>query len=247
MWQKPIKKTIYVLNINNYAPEITKLTYPLIKQYARKIRADFHIISERKFPDFPIVYEKLQIYELGKKHENDWNVYIDSDALVHPDMPDVTELITKDTVMHNAVDFAPIRWRYDTNFKRDGRNIGTCNWFTVASDWCLDLWKPLDDMTQEEAIANIFPIHDEGTVGITPDHLIDDYTLSRNIAKFGLKMISFKEMLSKLGNPCDCLWHEYLLNEQEKILNIKKVLNYWDKSPRERAKILEEQKNGINK
>jgi len=35
-WYKGIKvkKTIFLLNINNFAPEITKLTYPFINLYA---------------------------------------------------------------------------------------------------------------------------------------------------------------------------------------------------------------------
>ena len=109
---------------NNYAPEITELTYPLIKHYAEKIGADFYTITERKFPNMPPVYEKMQIYDLGKKMENDWNIYIDSDALVHPDFFDVTNFIKKDTVVHNGADMANNRWRYDKYFIRDGRNIG---------------------------------------------------------------------------------------------------------------------------
>lgn len=240
-WQKPIKKTIYTLNVDNYNPEICKLTYPLMYEYAKKIGADFYIIKDRKFKDFPITYEKLQIYELAQKHENDWNIYIDSDALVHPDMPDVTELINKDTIMHNGVDFAPIRWRYDKYFQRDGRHIGSCNWFAVASDLCLDLWKPFDDLTANEAIRNIFPIHDELASGITPDHLIDDYALSRNIAKFGLKAVTLLATLDKYATGVDCLWHEYQLTENEKIINMKKVLEHWGKSPKQRAKELEDQ------
>ncbi|HWB97853.1 MAG TPA: hypothetical protein VG672_14160 [Bryobacteraceae bacterium] len=50
-WSRPIKKTVYTLNIGDYAPEICALTYPLMEAYARKIGADFHVIRERKFPD----------------------------------------------------------------------------------------------------------------------------------------------------------------------------------------------------
>jgi hypothetical protein len=241
MWQKPIKKTIYTLNVNNYSPEITSMTYPLINQYAQKIGANFHVINSRKYPEFPVTYEKLQIYELGKEHQNDWNIYIDSDALVHPDMPDVTELINKDTILHNGVDFAPIRWKYDSYFQRDGRHMGSCNWFTVASDWCLDLWKPLEDISVHEAINNIFPIQDEILSGITKDHLIDDYTLSRNIAKYGLKALTLLAIMEKFGNPVNGLWHEYQLTEKEKVINMKKVLKTWAMSPKEKE--LEKEKN----
>src|SRR5271168_5376308 len=76
-WSKHVKKTIYTLNVGGYAPEICALTYPLLQAYARKIGADFHVIRDRKFPDWPVVYEKLQIHVLGKEHGDDWNIYID--------------------------------------------------------------------------------------------------------------------------------------------------------------------------
>lgn len=68
------KKTVFTLNVDGYAPEITALTYPLIEAYAEKIGADFHIISERKFPEWPVTYEKLQIFELAREMGNDWNI-----------------------------------------------------------------------------------------------------------------------------------------------------------------------------
>jgi len=225
-WWKIVKKVLWTLNIDNYAPEITALTYPLLKQYAHKIGADFQIISERKFPNFPPVYEKLQIFELGK--DLDWNIYIDSDALVHPDMFDPTDHIHKDTVLHNACDLAGNRWRYDRFFRRDGRHIGSCNWFAVASDWCIDLWKPLDDLTLDEAVANIFITQSERNSGeIQASHLIDDYTLSRNIAKFGLKFETLTDIKRKRGDTTDYLWHVYTLPVTEKVKRIQNVLKNW--------------------
>jgi len=210
-----MKKTVYTLNIDNYAPEITELTYPLLKHYAKKIDADFQIITERKYPDFPPVYEKLQIHELGKN--NDWNIYIDSDALVHPDMFDVTEFIHKDTVCHNGNDMANNRWRYDNYFRRDGRHIGSCNWFTIASDWCIDLWHPLE-IPFEEAVQNIFPIQKEINTVITPDHLIDDYTLSRNIAKFGLKFTTVLQIMKNFDDVSSSyFWHLYTVTIDQKV------------------------------
>jgi hypothetical protein len=244
MYNKTIKKTVFTLNVDNYAPQITALTYPYMKRYADKIGAQFVIINKRKWPNLPPVYEKLQIYELAQEMDNDWNIFIDSDALVHPDMPDVTQMISKNTVMHNGVDFAPIRWNYDRYFMRDGRHIGSCNWFAVASDQCIDLWKPLDDITPEEAIKNIHPILDETLSQIIPDHLIDDYTLSRNIAKYGLKAVTFTKLLEENGNPGTFMWHQYQISIKEKVDNIKKVIEEWNKSPKQRAKEEEEKANG---
>lgn len=229
VWEKKIKKTIFLLNVDNYAPEITALTYPYIEKYAKKIQADIHKITERKFPDFPVTYEKLQIYELAQQMENDWNIYIDSDALVHPDTPDFTSLLSRDTVLHNGTDFSPIRFRPDRFFKRDGRSVGSCNWFTIASDWCIELWHPLDDLTASEAVSNIFPISDERKTNVTAEHLIDDYTLSRNIAKYGLKCWTMDKLWQMNGGKAgDFFWHQYQIGTEEKIKQMKQVIAKWE-------------------
>jgi glycosyltransferase involved in cell wall biosynthesis len=228
VWNKKIKKTIFTLAVNDYAPEIRALTMPLINQYAEKIGAELYTITKRKWPEAAPVYEKLQIYELAQEMENDWNIYIDSDTLIHPDFMDITNHIPKDTVAHNGCDTADNRWLYDRFFYRDGRHIGSCNWFTVGSDWCIDLWKPLDDLTLEEAYKRITPTVNELNTVITPDHLIDDYTLSRNIAKYGLKFVTFRDILAKLGYPNPgFLWHLYTIPVEHKVLLMKNVLNMW--------------------
>jgi hypothetical protein len=230
MWQNKVKKAIFTLNIDNYAPEITELTYPLLRAYASKIGAEFVVINRRKFLDYPVVYEKLQIYELAQEMGNEWNIYIDSDALIHPDLMDFTVILPRDTVAHHGSDFASIRWRYDRFFRRDGRHIGSGNWFAIASDWCVELWKPLDDLTIAEAVDNIFPTVDERVSGvINKDHLIDDYTLSRNIAKYGLKFASIRKLLDSLGFPGGgpFFWHQYLLPIEQKVIGIKKQLADW--------------------
>lgn len=219
-------KTIYLLNIGNYAPELTELTYPYIERYAEKIGAGITVIDERKFPDWDLDYEKLQIYELGK--DSDWNIYIDSDALVHPELPDVTELIPRDTVAHNASDFAPIRWRYDNYFRRDGRHIGSCNWLAVASNWCLDLWRPLDDLTFEEAVANITITVEEEHSPVTREHLVSDYALSRNIARFGLKFTKLTDIWPEVGiHDPEFFYHVYTVDLDEKVRQITETIQRW--------------------
>lgn len=235
-----MKKIIYTVAVDNYCPEICELTHPLIKHYAMKIGADFCVIDKRRWPDLPPVYEKLQIYYLAQEFNADWNIYIDSDALVHPDMFDVTNHIHKDTVMHNGMDMAGNRWRYDRFFQRDGRHIGSGNWFAVASDWCIDLWKPPDDLSYEQCLENIFPTafelmptmkRDDKEIPkavITRDHLIDDYILSRNIAKYGLKFHTVRDLQKKLGCPDDIyLWHQYVLTIPDKISAMKSTLKNW--------------------
>jgi hypothetical protein len=216
-----------LLNIDDYTPEITKQTYPLIRYYADKIGAEIEVISERKFQGWPPVYEKLQIFELAQRNRSEWHIYIDSDAVIHPETPDFTQHIDKDTVLHNGSDQASLRWTYDKYFLRDGRNIGACNWFTVASEWCTDLWQPLD-IPLNEAILRIHPTLHELHAYIEPGHLIDDYTLSRNIARYGLKFETVKQLCIRVGLPVDhFFWHAYTITTAEKIDQIKKVLDSW--------------------
>ncbi len=183
-------------------------------------------ITERKNPQYPPVYEKLQIYDLGKR--NDWNIYLDADALIRPDLPDVTTFVPKDTVLFHGADFASTRWRFDKYFLRDGRHIGACNWFAVGSDWCLDLWHPFDDITYEEAVENIFPTPTELNKTIVREHLIDDYLLSRNIARYGLKHKAIIKHMGELGyNSQDFLWHDYVIGIDEKLQWMLKVKQKW--------------------
>jgi hypothetical protein len=229
MWQKPTKKTIYTLNVGDYCPQITALTYPFIEAWARRIGAEFHVIRQRRFPTWPVVYEKLQIYELAQQAGNDWSIYIDSDTLVHPETIDYTVLLRRDTVAHNGNDMAAVRWDYDRFFLRDGRHIGSCNWFAIASDWTIELWKPIDDLTLEEALRVIHPtINEQRTVNITPDHLIDDWALSRNIAKFGLKFTTIQQLMVDNGlDGAEFFWHAYTIPPDQKLKTMQEVMKNW--------------------
>jgi hypothetical protein len=223
-WSRPLRKTIYTLVVNDYSPVIRALTFPLMKAYAAKIGAEFFVITERRFPDWPVTYEKMQIAELGRIHRNDWNIFLDADTLVHPECFDITDHLRKDTVCHNGKDMAGIRWTYDAYFRRDGRNFGSCNWCTIASDWCLDLWRPLG-ISLGEALANIHITVNEHLSGnCWTEHLIDDYALSRNIARFGLKATTVIDVCQGLGfrtpdgrGVSPYLWHIYTVPEREKI------------------------------
>jgi hypothetical protein len=222
-----MRKTVFTLRVNDYSPAICDLTFPLIKWWANKIGADFYVIDKRCYPDFPVTYEKLQIFDLGRQMKNDWNIFIDADALIHPETPDWTEHLKKDTVAHNGLDFASLRWRYDDIFRRDGRNIGSCNWNTIASDWCLDLWHPLD-IPLDQALDNIHPTVEELNTVVTREHLIDDYAVSRNIARYGLKFITLRELQTKLGFKENAFyWHIYTVQEDVKVTELRKIVETW--------------------
>lgn len=226
---RPIKKTLFTVNIDDYEPDICEITYPLLQRWAERMGADFHVIKERKFHGWPAAMEKLQIFDLGREMGNDWNIYVDSDALIHPDTPDFTEYIHKDTVMHFGHDLANIRWKYDQYFLRDGRNIGSGNWLAIGSDWCLDLWHP-PDFTLEEAISRIRPtVREIASDLVDAEHLVDDFTLSRNIARFGLKFKGIKDLAVEMGREfmLGFFHHEYTVPGEAKVISLRKALDMW--------------------
>lgn len=92
-----MKKLLVTLNINDYDKEITDFTFPYMRQYAQNIGADFHIITERKFPDLDINFEKFQMYEFFKTY--DWIIFLDADCLINPKGVDLTTLVEENRVL----------------------------------------------------------------------------------------------------------------------------------------------------
>jgi hypothetical protein len=60
-------------------------------------------------------------------------------------------------------------------------------------------------------------------------HLIDDYTLSRNIARFGLKFVKIRDQLEKAGyaEGGGFFYHHYLINEEDKMGDMMQTLINW--------------------
>jgi hypothetical protein len=217
-----MKKLLVTLDIN-YTKEITDITYPYMQSYANKIDANFKIITERKFPDHPVNIEKFQLYELSKNY--DWTIFIDADAIIHPNCPDVTEVYDKDVVIFNSYDLYPLRFKPNNYTRRDKRNIGAATWFNVFSNWSRHLWKPYGN--PKEYVNQIYLIHKEINFGYSPEHILDDYLVSRNIAKYGLKVKTvLHNMFSSYpqdGYPLFFI-HQYSITQKEKI----KYLKNWD-------------------
>lgn len=232
-YPRPIRKTLYTLCVNDYAPRIRELTFPLMKAYAAKIGADFHVITERKRPEWPVTIEKFAVAELARERGDEWAIFFDADTLISPEMFDVCEQLPRDTVCHNGSDFAGVRWSYDNYFRRDGRNLGSCTWCVIASDWTVeDLWRLPEDSPEETFERIHITVGEHNSGQCSRQHLIDDYTLSRNIARFGLKATTIVDICAKIGyktpdgrgnNPF--LWHLYTITEEEKLSRMLAVLS----------------------
>jgi len=183
-----MRKLIHVVNINDFFPELFALTYPTIRSYAERNGYMINMITERKFPDYPINYEKMQVYEDGKDAEV--NILCDADMLIHPEFPDVTEFLKRDSIAFN--DNYNISWKYHVDrigyFMRDARDVGIATNFVVSSDWTHDVWEPLSLSQKDiEDLAKKENTDTGGADGRGWGHYADEFALSYNMAKYGLK------------------------------------------------------------
>ena len=183
-----MRKLIHVVNINNFFPELFALTYPTIRAYAERYGYMINMITERKFPDYPLHYEKFQVYEDGK--EAQVNILCDADMLIHPEFPDVVTRLRRDSIAFN--DNYNISYKYHVEripyFMRDGRDVGIATNFVVTSDWTHDAWEPIPLSAKDiEDLAKKEVTEGGGSEGRGWGHYADEFALSFNLAKYGLK------------------------------------------------------------
>lgn len=231
-----MKKLIAILCTDDWQPEIRALTFPLFKYHAAKIGADFHVINQRKFPShYPLCYERFQLYEISAQY--DWVIQLDADLLLHPDTPDFTRHIDKSQLLISSPGFASDAYQMDEYFYRDKRDVGVGGFITINSNWTKDFWKPPDDLSPEQAMARCTPrTHEWRDRQFYHDHIVLDYILSRNVAKFGLQYVTLQDLFTKMVEEKrasikwidDYVMHNGSLKYHEKIIHIKNYLNkHW--------------------
>jgi len=210
-----MKKIIHCVYINDYFPELWEMCLPTIKAYAYRTGSELNIITQRKFSEWHINYEKFQVYEDGK--HADANFLIDADILIHPQFPDFATGITfPHHIAFNDNYHASSKFYVENNlyFQRDGRDVGIASNAVISFKSTHDVWEPLT-ITPKEG-KNITFVR-EGD--------IDEYCLSHNMAKYGLKYtgITWKE------------WQRYYFlhvgcgDRQLAIETAKKTLHEWSK------------------
>ncbi len=170
-----MRKCIHVVNIGNFFPELWKLTFPTIEFYAKRIGADLNIISTRQFPNFHINYEKMQVWNDGKHY--DANFLLDADVLIHKQFPDFTTIVHPHHVGFNDNYHASTKFDIKNNiyFERDGRDVGIASNAVITYKSTHDLWEPTVSLTESKLVCTVR----EGD--------IDEYNISQNLAKYGLK------------------------------------------------------------
>ena len=189
--QYKLKKIIHILNIDNFFPELFELCFPTVERYAKKHGYDINVITERKFPEWHINYEKMQVWEDGK--DADVNVLMDADVLVHPMMKDFAFIVPPTLIGFNDNYFMRTKFRvknsnHELAFLRDQRNIGVASNLVVAHKATHCVFEPLD-ITPEEGRE----------MCLVREGDIDEYTISYNMAKYGLKY-------------CGITWEDWMRN-----------------------------------
>ena len=224
-----MKKQVITLNVDHYYPEITSITLPFMERFAKKIGADFNVITERTFgPPMTCNYEKFQLRKLSKGY--DWTIYLDADVLIHNDTPDFTDFIGKETILFHAFDTSPIRFRTSNYNRRSGTLRGACTWCVMFSDWTAeDLWTPLRSTSEwEKTLVNIYPTTCElNSATPLPEHYIDDYILTQNVSRFGLKTDAIANNYSKWGIDFQCIYHLYAVDLSTKIKHLQGLSDIW--------------------
>lgn len=168
-----MKKAIWVVAVDNYRPDICTKTFPTISAYAKKIGASFDVIRKRRWNTQP-TYEKLQVAHLGSK--NDFNMIIDADIELPEDMFDVLSRVRDDRVSSWMTYDASEQFPLDEYFYRDGRKLGVVTSFIVVPKACMDALTPFDDRELPKRVSII-----------KRPFILDEYCISRNMARFGIK------------------------------------------------------------
>lgn len=211
-------RAVAVLNVNNYRPDICEITLPNLKGYADRIGADFIQINSRKYPDWHPAYEKLQAWQLS--HDFDELILIDADIILHPKFIDMLTPLP-DNCFGSWMSYSILNkdlslWPADKDpyFLRDGRNFGVVGSMVACKKNTKHIFKPLSSRHAPEETQKM----------LYRPAIIDEYVMSRNAAKYGLKY--------------QCLWpsvngvhHAELTTkgEEDALIKIKQQLMEWSK------------------
>jgi lipopolysaccharide biosynthesis glycosyltransferase len=85
---------VVTMSIGWWADEIIKISYPFLEGYAKKINAEFKVIDKKRINLEPTYMEKFQVYDIFDQYDR--ILWLDCDILIHPDCPNVFELVPND-------------------------------------------------------------------------------------------------------------------------------------------------------
>ena len=169
---------IHFISIPDCELPFASISLPMVRAYAQRIGASLNIISQRKFPDFPVQYELVQIYEAGASH--DWNMHLGAGVLIGDTLPDPSSYISSDHIATTITFSAQVEFYTHGNiyFERNERDLGVSDTIFLAHNLNHEVWEPL------------------GGPFSSYSHIVKDsrqdkfgsYVISHNMAKYGIKL-----------------------------------------------------------
>jgi hypothetical protein len=202
-----MKKLLVTLNIGDYDKEITELTFPHMKEYAKNIGADFHIITEQKFPDLNINLEKFQLYDICPNY--DWIIFLDADCLINPKGIDLTKLVENDRIIISSYNnpkhhFHPenIENKYNLKyyapffflvFHKNSRNC------TKSYEDPLLYYKYINFESNNEEFIQYFKDKNLPNIEKLDGIFLDEFLLTLNLHKYDIKTASLREDFPELN------------------------------------------------
>jgi hypothetical protein len=175
-----MNKCIHVVCVNNYRLDIACKTVPYLQFYAKRIGADFNLITDRKYPEWPVTYEKMQIYDLGKKYN--CNILLDCDILLDHKMYDITEIVPSNCIGTWMVYDPAITIKEDEFIKLDGSDRIPVTNCIVTRQSQHEFWKPFDSISMATALSRM-----------KREFVIDEYCVGRNTKKNNFSIVGVIE------------------------------------------------------
>lgn len=71
--------------------KLCSLSQPTMTHYARRIGADFHIFSQREWPELHLYFAKFQIRHLFDQYDR--ILFVDADVLIRGDAPNIFDVV----------------------------------------------------------------------------------------------------------------------------------------------------------
>lgn len=90
-----MEKRLIVTRADERVSELTELTHPILKNYAKKCNADFMILSGNETPPMHH-YRILKFYDLLDKYDR--VMHLDSDIIIRDDCPNLFEVVPVDKI-----------------------------------------------------------------------------------------------------------------------------------------------------
>jgi alpha-N-acetylglucosamine transferase len=175
-------RVVIVTAVNDYRPDLCEYTIPNLKSFADRCKADF-IVNRNRARDLKWhpAYEKTQAWEIADLYDK--TIIIDADLIIHPKMTDFFAVLPKNHTgswMSYEIKTPSLTlWDIDADpyFSRDGRNVGIVGSIVGCNRSTRHIFEPLS--------ARHDPV--EAQAKLYRPAIIDEYTFSRNLAKYGLK------------------------------------------------------------